>query len=90
MEFDRRLREARREGDQQIGQVKTAALGEKSQVIAKQRAETEKMLTEAKADIRAKVEEARRKLQEQAEQFAATIASRILKRPVQRQDSTQA
>jgi F-type H+-transporting ATPase subunit b len=87
LEFDRKLREARREADQQIAKVKTAALGEKNQVVAQQRSETEKMLQEARADIRAKTEEARRALESQAQTFATRIASRILKRPVQRKGS---
>jgi F-type H+-transporting ATPase subunit b len=83
LEFERRLRDARRQADQQILQVKTAALGEKNQVIATQRSETEKMLLEAKTDLRAKTDEARSSLEKQAQSFAARIASRILKRPVQ-------
>jgi F-type H+-transporting ATPase subunit b len=86
-EFERKLRDARREADQQIAKVKTAALGEKNQVVAQQRSETEKMLQEARADIRAKTEEARRALESQAQSFATRIASRILKRPVQRKGS---
>ena len=87
LEFERRLRDARREADQQIAKVKTAAVGEKNQVVAHQRSETEKMLQEARADIRAKTEEARGLLESQAQSFAARIASRILKRPVQRKGS---
>ena len=83
-EFERKLREARREADLQIAQVKTAAIGEKSDVITRQRSETEKMLKDAKADIQVKTEEARRTLQTQAQLFAEEIASRILKRPLQR------
>jgi F-type H+-transporting ATPase subunit b len=87
LEFERKLRDARREADQQIAKVKTAALGEKTQVVAQQRSETEKMLQEARADIRAKTEEARSALESQAQSFATRIASRILKRPVQRKGS---
>ena len=87
LEFDRKLREARREADQQIAKVKMAALGEKNQVVAQQRSDTEKMLQQAKADIRAKTEEARHTLESQAHAFATRIASRILKRPVQRKGS---
>jgi F-type H+-transporting ATPase subunit b len=83
LEFERKLRDARREADQQILQVKTAALGEKSQVVARQRSETEKMLQEARADLRTKTEEARQSLESQAQLFAVRIASQILKRPVQ-------
>lgn len=90
LEFERRLREARREADQQVAQVKNAALGEKSEVVTRQRSETEKMLAEAKADIRSRVEEARIKLEGQARGFATRIASRILKRPVQRDQSPRA
>ena len=89
LEFDRRLREARREADQQVAHVKNAALGERTQVVTLQRSETEKMLTEAKAEIRTKVEEARIKLEAQTQQLAARIATRILNRPLRRNQSSQ-
>jgi F-type H+-transporting ATPase subunit b len=86
-EFDRKLRDARREADQQIAEVKTAAVGEKNEVVAHQREETQRMLAESKADLRAKTEEAQRKLQSEAQQFANQIAAQILKRPIQRGSS---
>jgi F-type H+-transporting ATPase subunit b len=89
LEFDRRLREARREADQQVAQVKNAAIGERNQVVTQQRSETEKMLTEAKAEIRAKVEDARLKLEAQTQQLAVRIATRILNRPLRRDESSQ-
>jgi F-type H+-transporting ATPase subunit b len=88
-EFDRRLREARREADQQVAQVKNAALSEKNQVVTRQRSETEQMLVQAKSEIRTKVEDARRKLEAQTQQLAAQIATRILNRPLRREDSKQ-
>ena len=90
MEFDRKLREARREADHQVAQVKNAALSEKSVVVTQRRSETEKMLAEAKADIRTKMDEARIKLEAEAESFASQIASRILKRPVSKDPGTRA
>ncbi len=84
LEFDRKLREARREADQQLAQVKNAALGEKAGIVSAQRKDTEKMLSDARAEIKTKTDEARRTLELQAQLFAFQIASRILKRPVQR------
>ena len=89
LEFDKRLREARREADQQVAQVKNAALGEKTQVVTRQRSETEQMLAAAKTEIRTKVEEARLKLEAQTQHLAARIATRILNRPLQRDESSQ-
>jgi F-type H+-transporting ATPase subunit b len=89
LEFDRKLREARREADQQVAQVKNAALGEKNQVVTRQRSETEQMLAEAKSEIRAKVEETRLKLEEQTHNLAVRIATRILNRPLGRKESSQ-
>jgi F-type H+-transporting ATPase subunit b len=83
LEFDRKLRDARREADQQLAQVKMAALAEKNQFVVQRKSETTEMLKAARADIRAKTEEARRTLQYEAKKFAAQIASHILKRPVQ-------
>ncbi|MGH9856778.1 MAG: ATP synthase F0 subunit B [Acidobacteriota bacterium] len=88
-EFDRRLREARREADQQVAQVKNAALSEKNQLVTRQRSETEQMLAQGKAEIRTKVDDARRKLEAQTQQLAAQIATRILNRPLRREDSKQ-
>ena len=90
LEFDRKLREARRESDLQTAQVKAAALGEKGSLVASQRQDTEKMLKEARAEIRTKAEEALRVLDSQTQGFAERIASQILKRSVQRRGSTQA
>jgi len=89
LEFDRKLREARLESGLQTAQVKAAAIEEKSSLIASQREDADKMLKEARAEIRTKTEEALRVLDSQAQAFAEQIASQILKRPVQRKGSTQ-
>jgi F-type H+-transporting ATPase subunit b len=90
LEFERKLREARREADLQTAHVKAEAIGEKNQLVSSQRETTEKMLREARTEIRAKTEEARQTLESQAKVFARHIASRILRRPVQRRGSTTA
>lgn len=82
-DFDRKLRDARRESDRQIAGVKNKALEDKGSIVSEKRTEAEKMLTEARADIRKKTEEAQLSLRKQSEAFASQIAARILKRPVQ-------
>jgi F-type H+-transporting ATPase subunit b len=82
-DFDRRMREARRETDQQMAAAKNEALTEKTKIIAERRTETEKMIAEAQHDLRQKRETARVQLQQQADNFAYKIASHILNRPVQ-------
>jgi F-type H+-transporting ATPase subunit b len=81
-DFDRRMREARREADQQMAQVKNEALSEKSKLVSQRRSEVEKMIVEAQRDLREKTESARTQLQQQADAFASQIASHILDRPL--------
>lgn len=81
-EFERLLREARRESDRQIAGMKNQALEEKTALISTRRSEAEQMVEQARNDIRQKTQEAREELKRQAAQFASRIASRILKRPV--------
>src|ERR1041385_1036849 len=40
-EFDRRLREARRESDSQMAQIKNEALSEKNSIVSQKRSESE-------------------------------------------------
>jgi len=81
-DFDRRMRDARREADQQMAQAKNEALSDKNRLISERRSEVEKMITEAQHDLREKTESARRQLQQQADAFAYQIASHILNRQV--------
>lgn len=81
-DFDRKLRDARRESGRQMAVVKDKALEEKSVIVAAKRSEAEAMLNEAKLEIRNKTEEASKELGKQSQEFAVQIASQILKRPV--------
>ena len=81
-DFDRRMREGRRESDMHMAQIKSQALNEKSRIIAEKRSESEAFLKQARQEIRSKTEEAAKTLVSQSKEFAKKIASHILKRPV--------
>ncbi len=81
-EFDRKMREARRESDEYMAQITEQAMQERGRIVGSKKTEVEKMLAEAKVEIQKKTEEARAKLVSLRDQFAGLIASRILKRPV--------
>ena len=83
LEFDKKMREARRQADQQMSQIKNEALNEKSAIISGKRLETQTMLAQARSDIRNKTEEAWKKLESESQLFAYRIASQILKRPIE-------
>jgi F-type H+-transporting ATPase subunit b len=81
-EFEQKMREARREADQQMASIRNAALSEKNQLITQKRVEAEAMLKSAKVEIQKKTAEARKQLESLGEEFAYEIASQILKRPL--------
>ena len=81
-DVDRKMREARRESDAQMAQLKNQALGEKSKIVGAKKSEAEALVSEARRDIRSKAEAARETLLAQSQEFAKQIASQILKRPV--------
>jgi F-type H+-transporting ATPase subunit b len=89
-DFDRKIRDARRESDQQIGQITAEAMQEKNRIVSGKRSEAEGMLTKAKEEIRVKREDAKGKLQSLKEDFARRIASKILKRPIGKQPGKSA
>ncbi|HEY7161740.1 MAG TPA: ATP synthase F0 subunit B [Acidobacteriota bacterium] len=81
-EFDRKMREARRESDEHMARITAEATQERNRMISAKKGEVEKMLGEARADIQKRREDAREKLLAMRDRFAVMIASRILKRPV--------
>ncbi|MCI0447254.1 ATP synthase F0 subunit B [bacterium] len=81
-EFDRKMREARRESDEHMARITAEAMQERQHIISGKKSEVEKMLGEARTDIQKRTEEARAKLLALRDKFAILIASRILKRPV--------
>jgi F-type H+-transporting ATPase subunit b len=81
-EFDRKMREARRESDQRMAALRNEAVSKRNQIVSARRTEADKLLADAKQDIRKKSDDAQKQLTSQSEEFARAIASRILKRPV--------
>lgn len=81
-EFDRKMREARRESDEHMAKITAEATKERQRIVSGKRSEVDKMLSEARADIVKRREDAREKLLALRDKFAFLIASRILKRPV--------
>ncbi len=81
-EFDRKMRDARRESDQQMAQQTADAMQERNRIVSGKRTEVQEMLMQSKEEILKKKEEARGRLQNLKDEFARLIASRILKRPV--------
>ncbi len=81
-EFDRKMREARRESDEHMARITAEAMQERQRIVSGKKSEVEKMLSEARIDIHKKTEEARGKLLALRDKFAILIASRILKRPI--------
>lgn len=88
-EFENKMREARRHADQIMAEMDKKVQEEKSSIIAGKRTEAQKMLSEAKSEIKHKAEEAGKELHSQSDQFARSIASHILKRPIQNKKSAQ-
>ena len=81
-EFDRKMREARRESDEHMARITAEATQERQRIVSGKKSEVEKMLSEARADIQKRTEDARGKLLALRDKFAVLIAARILKRPV--------
>jgi F-type H+-transporting ATPase subunit b len=81
-EFDRKMREARRQSDEHMAKITAEATQERQRIISGKRTEVDQMLSEARADIKKRREDAREKLLALRDSFAFLIASRILKRPV--------
>jgi F0F1-type ATP synthase membrane subunit b/b' len=81
-EFEKKLREARRESDSHMAQIRSGALEEKNRVLSETRGRAEKTLSDAREDIRSKTAQAEKQLHDHAEDFARRIASRILNRPL--------
>jgi F-type H+-transporting ATPase subunit b len=81
-EFDRKMREARRESDEHMARITAEATQERNRIVSAKRSEVDQMLNEARADIQKRREDAREKLLAMRDRFAVLIASRILKRPI--------
>jgi len=81
-EFDRKMREARRESDEHMAKITASATQERQRIVSGKRTEVDKMLSDARLDIQKRREDAREKLLALRDKFAVLIASRILKRPV--------
>lgn len=89
-DVDRKMREARRETDAYMAQLRNQALSQKGEIVASRRSEVEKLIAEGREDLRNKTSEAAQKLKAQSGEFARRIASQILRRPVQGKKAAQA
>ena len=81
-EYDRRLREARAEGYALMERERSALAAVRQQRVADTKAEVALALSEQKQRLAKEVEEAKRKLEQNAEASAVEIAGQILKRSV--------
>jgi len=83
-EFETKLREARRESDIQMAQIRTLAMDEKNRVLSETRGRADEMLSAAREEIRNSSGQAEKQLRDHAEDFARRIAARILNRPLRK------
>lgn len=81
-EFDQKTAAARGEIYKQMDEMRRGALAERAEVIAQTRAEGEAQVAAASARLKAETEEARRRLEVDAEALGGAVADRILGRKV--------
>jgi F-type H+-transporting ATPase subunit b len=79
-EFDRKTAEARGEIYRQMDDMRRAALAERADVLARTRAEADADIAAAGERLRADADDARRRLETDAEALGAAAAERILGR----------
>jgi F-type H+-transporting ATPase subunit b len=79
-EFDQKTAAARADVYRQMDEMRRAALDERTEIMARTRAEAEAQIAAASAQLQAEAEEARRKLSADAEVLGAAVAERILGR----------
>jgi len=81
-EFDRKTTDARAEIYKQMDEMRRAALAERAEIMARTRAESEAQVAAASERLKAETEEARRRLEVDAEVLGGAVAERILGRKV--------
>ena len=81
-EFDRKTTAARAEIYKQMDEMRKSALGERAEIMARTRAEAQTEVAAASDRLKAETEDARRKLQTDADALGSIVAERILGRKV--------
>lgn len=79
-EFEQKTAAARTEIYRQMDEMRRTATNERTEILARTRAEAEAQIADASARLAAEVDEARRKLTADAEALGAAVAERILGR----------
>lgn len=79
-EFEQKTSAARTEIYRQMDEMRRTATNERTEILARTRAEAEAQIADASARLAAEAEEARRKLTTDAEALGAAVAERILGR----------
>ena len=79
-EFEQKTAAARTEIYRQMDEMRRTATIERTETLARTRAEAEAQIAEASARLAAEAEEARRKLTAEADALGAAVAERILGR----------
>lgn len=80
LEFETRTTEARTELYRQMDEMRRAAMSERAEIMARTRAEAEAEVSAASAKLVADAEQARRRLDAEADALGAAVAERILGR----------
>jgi F-type H+-transporting ATPase subunit b len=81
-DYEQRLREARSEGYQMLEKRKLESLREREQKITELKTEITNWSEERKAELNKEAQNARVTLEKSSRELAVSIASRILKRPL--------
>ena len=81
-EFDRKTTAARAEIYKQMDEMRKSALGERAEIMARTRAEAQTEVAAASDRLRAETEDARRRLEADADALGGIVAERILGRKV--------
>lgn len=81
-EFDQKTTAARAEIYKQMDEMRRAATTERSEVMAQTRAEADAQVAAASAQLKAETEEAKRRLEVDADALGDAVAERILGRKV--------
>jgi F-type H+-transporting ATPase subunit b len=81
-EFEQKTMAARNETYKQMDEVRRVALAERAEAMARTRAEAEAQVAAASERLKAETEEARRRLEVDADTLGGAVAERILGRTV--------
>ncbi len=79
-EYTSRIKQEKQAGYRLADSLRAAALQERQQTMTQARADTEKVLKQAKDEIRVEADKARQRLQQESEEVAGLITARVLQR----------